>query len=582
MPFRRDQFLCLLRVMGLICAGSVASCASPDEPQESAAADIVLSNGKIYTVDEGTPWAQAIAIKDGRIQAVSADSDLSDRIGSDTRLVDLAGRLVLPSFGDAHVHPILGGISFAQCSMHDDSSVEDYLATVVTCLEETPGDDVIYGRGWGPGMFPPDGIPHKLLLDELAPDRPVILSSTGGHSLWLNSKALELAGITKDTPDPKNGRIDRDPLTGEPIGGLQESAMDLVAAFIPAPTAEQMEDAIVYAAEHFNSLGITNWLDAGIEVMPDGSSRTIDAYSAVQRDGRLNMRVSLALKWENERTNDQIDSLIAAAERARELGINAHSIKFYIDGVLVQHTAAVLEPYIGTDGNRGELQIPQDDFKAAVAAFDGRDFQIYVHALGDRAVREALNAIEASREKNGETGGHHILAHLSLVDPEDQPRFGELDVAANFQPLWACDHDYMRLTAEQVGEARMRHTYPANSILQSGGRLAYGADWPVASANPFEGLEVAVTRREPGMPDTNPLLEHESVTLEEAIKAYTIEVAHVTKLAEETGSLTAGKSADLIIVDQDIFSIPAHEISKTDVLLTLFRGRAVHGDWSQL
>lgn len=546
------------------------------------AADLVFINGKIYTVDDDVPWASAIAIGNGRIQSVGDEDAVAARIGAATTVIDLGGQLVLPSFGDAHVHPVLGGISFAQCSMHDGTSVEDYLATVANCMEEAPGDGVVFGRGWGPGLFPPDGIPHKSLLDEIAPDRPVILKSTGGHSIWLNSKALELAGISDNTPDPPNGRIDRDPETGEAIGGLQEAAMDLVAAYIPSPTGKQLEDAIVYAVEHFNRLGITNWLDAGVEVFADGSSPTIDAYKTVLQDGRLNMNVTVSLKWENDRGNEQVETLIAASKRAHESGIRADSVKFYLDGVLVQRTAAVLHPYMGTADEYGELQIPSDQLADAVAMLDAQDFQIFIHALGDRAVRKALDVIEESQWNGAEADPRHLIAHLSLIDPADQPRFGRLNVAANFQPLWACDHAYMRLTAEQVGEVRMRHTYPANSVLSAGGRLAYGADWPVASANPFEGLEVAVSRREPGMPDTHPLYEHEGVTLEEAIRAYTIEVARVTDLAEETGSLAAGKSADLIVVDQDIFSVPTHKISKTGVLLTLFRGRPVHGELDQL
>lgn len=555
----------------------LAACQAPPP-----AADAVLVNARIYTVDDENPWAAAIALKDGRIQAVGGANEISARIGPRTTVVDLAGRLVLPTFGDAHVHAVLGGITFAQCSIHDGASVEDYLEIVSRCIEDSPGDGVIFGRGWGPGLFPPDGIPHKSLLDEIAPNRPVILKSTGGHSIWLNSKALELAGITSDTPDPVNGRIDRNPETGEPIGGLQESAMDLVAAYLPAPTNQQLQDAIVYAVDHFNRLGITNWLDAGVEVHTDGTSPVIDAYSAVQEDGKLSMNVTVSLKWENEQGNEQIDTLIAAAEHAASLGIKTDSVKFYMDGVLVQRTAAVLHPYVGTDDEFGELQIPVDAFRDAVTRLDSQGFQIYVHAIGDRAVREGLNAIEASQQKGNVAHGRHLMAHLSLIDPADQPRFGELGIAANFQPLWACDNAYVRLTAQQVGSDRMQHTYPAKSIIQSGGRLAYGADWPVASANPFEGLEVAVSRREPGMPDVEPLYEHEGVSLEEAIEAYTLGVARVTDLAEETGSLTVGKSADLIVVNQDIFSIPTHKIGKTKVLITVFRGSPVYGDWSQL
>lgn len=580
MTLRKRTFMTEQNILKSFSAFLLASIITACEPAPSTA-DLVLTNGKIYTVDKDIPWAEAIAIKDGRIHAIGADDNASAWIGADTKVIDLGGKLVLPAFGDAHIHPILGGMSFAQCSMHGDKSVEDYIETVANCVDKTPAGSVIYGRGWAPGMFPPDGIPRKSLLDKIAPNHPVIISSTGGHSLWLNSRALELAGITKDTADPLNGRIDRDPATGEPIGGLQEAAQDLMAPYIPAPTDQQMQDAILYAVNHMNSLGITNWLDAGIEVAADGTSQTINAYGVLKEQGKLTMNVSLALKWENEQPLEQMANLFAAAEHASTFGINADSVKFYMDGVLVQHTAAVLEPYINTNGERGKLQIPMDVFREAVSKFDAHGFQVYVHAIGDRAVRESLNAIEEARAKNGTTNDHHMIAHLSLVDPEDQLRFGELGVAANFQPLWACNHDYMRLTAKQVGEGRMAHTYPSNSILKAGGRIAYGADWPVASANPFEGLEVAVTRREPGKPDTDPLYENEAVTLAQAIRSYTIDVAHVTNREAGTGSLTTGKNADLIIVDQDIFNIPAHEISKTNVLLTLFRGNSVYGNWPE-
>jgi len=548
----------------------------------SPVADLVFTNGNIYTVDEETPWAQSVSVKDGLIVALGSDEGAAHWIGPNTEVIDLDGKLVLPAFGDAHVHPIFGGLSFSQCSLHDDTSVEDYIATIETCIEDAPGDGVVFGRGWRPGLFPPDGIPHKDLLDALAPDRALIMQSTGGHSFWVNSMALQLADITQETPDPPQGRIDRDPATGELVGGLQETAMDLVRPLIPPPTDREMQDAIIYTVDLFNSLGITNWHDAGIEIEPNGESRTLDAYEHVRDQGRLSTHVSIALKWDNERSLDQLATIYDVTGRAKDIGFHADAVKLYMDGVIVQRTAAVLEPYVGTTDDFGELHIGIATLNDAVTALDAAGYQIFVHAIGDRAVRETLNAFERARSENGVTDNRHFIAHLNLVAPEDQPRFGQLSVAANFQPLWANENPYMSLTAERVGAQRMETIYPANSILQAGGRLAYGADWPVASANPFMGIEVAMTRQPPGAPDVAPLLTHEGVTLEDAIKAYTLDVAFVTHREDVTGSLTIGKSADLIIVDQDLFNIPVHEISNTRVLLTLFRGDAVYGSLSGL
>ena len=291
------------------------------------------------------------------------------------------------------------------------------------------------------------------------------------------------------------------------------------------------------------------------------------------------MNSNLSLKWENDQGIDQIATLLDAAKRAEENGINARSIKYYLDGVLVQQTAAVLEPYIGTSDQLGHLQIPIETLNQAVKVFDKKGFQAYLHAIGDRAVRVALDSVAYAKNKNSGLSGRHLIAHLSLVSKLDQKRFGELKVAANFQPMWAFNHEYMNLTAKQVGEARMADTYPSNSILKAKGSLAFGSDWPVASANPFEGLEVAVTRREPGKKDAAPLYESESITLEQAIYAHTMEVAIITNSENKTGSLSVGKNADLIVVDQDIFSVEPHEISKSKVLLTLLNGEPVFGTW---
>lgn len=572
---RRPSFprLLLSAVMPL----SAAACASSPSAAEPAA-ELLLTHARVYTVEAEAPWAESVAIRDGRIVAVGSDAQLAPLRGDATRVVDLGGRLVLPAFGDAHAHPVFGGMSHSRCSLHRGESVEDYRKIISGCVAGTPGSTAIYGVGWRDGLFPPDGVPHKDVLDAIAPDRPLIFLSVGGHSLWLNSKALEVAGITRDTPDPPNGHIDRDPATGEPIGGLQEAAMELVQAFIPSPTGKEMQDSIAYAARHFNSLGITSWHDAGIDVHPDGTSPTLDAYQAVRERGELTSHVSIALKWQNERALEQLPDLFRAAERARALGLAANGVKFYVDGVIPQRTAAMLEPYEESGDIRGTPQIPEALLKDAVREVDARGMQAHIHAIGDGAVREGLDAIAEARRHNGPRDHRHMISHLNVIDPADQPRFGELGAVAVFQPLWATHNPYMQLTAQRIGARRMGYSYPTHSVLKAGGRIAYGADWPVASANPLEGIQVALTRTVPGERNAEPLLIEERVTLAEAIEAYTLNVAYVNQLDTETGSIVVGKSADLIVLDRDIFRIPATEISSAKVLLTLFEGRAVFGD----
>lgn len=557
----------------------VAACQSMPAAALSAAdetADTILSNARVYTVETSQPWAEAVAIRDGKILAVGSVADIAARRGPQTEVVDLGGRLLMPAFGDAHAHPIFGGMSHARCALHSGRTVDDYRAIISACIAAAPDTGVIYGVGWEDSLFPPNGSPRKEVLDALATDRPLIFVSVGGHSLWLNSRALELAGITRDTPDPANGVIDRD-ASGEPSGALQEAAMALADAIVPAPTEADLQTAIAYTVEHFNSLGITSWHDAGVEFTADGGSSVIDAYRVVRDRGDLTMHVAIDLKWQNENTLDQLPALYRAQQTAADMGFVANSVKFYLDGVIPQQTAAMLAPYEGTDV-RGESHISPDILDLAVTTIEAHGMQAHVHAIGDGAVREALDAFAVARAHNGPMDGRHMISHLNVIDPADQPRFGQLGVTAIFQPLWACDEPYMRLTIERIGPARAGYIYPANSVLKGGGRIAYGADWSVASANPLEGLEVALTRIAPGVTDAAPLIAGERVTLEQAVRAYTLDVAYVNHLDDRTGSIAAGKSADLIVLDHDIFTIPATDISKTKVLVTLFEGRAVFGD----
>lgn len=545
-------------------------------PAAAETAELILTNARAYTVEAARPWAEAVAIRDGRILAVGTAAEVARLAGPDTRTVDLGGRLLMPAFGDAHVHPVFGGMAYSRCSLHSGRSVEDYARLIRACIDAHPGDGAVYGVGWEDGLFPPHGVPHKSVLDAISTERALVFESTGGHSYWLNSRALELAGIDRDTPDPVNGLINRDPATGEPVGALQESAMHLAEPLIPQPTAEDIQASILYTARHFNSLGITNWHDAGIDMDAEGRSQTLDAYRAVRDRGALTSHVSLAFTWDRARGLEQVPAILAASERAERWGLRARAVKFYTDGVIPQRTAAMIDPYEGSADERGALQISPEVLDAATTRLGAHGFQAHFHAIGDRATRVSLDAVAAARAA-GTPSYRPMISHLNVVDPADQPRFGALGVTAQFQPTWSSHYPYMDLTREAIGPVRSRSIYPAGSILRAGGRLAYGADWPVATANPLEGLQVAVTRTNYQDPSAGPLLPDEGVSLEEAVRAHTIEVAWVNGIDDLTGSIAPGKSADLIVLDQDIFAIPIDRVSQARVLLTLFRGEPVHG-----
>jgi predicted amidohydrolase YtcJ len=569
MPIPRLSDASRVAIALMAMAASPSAIAGPPQP-----ADTLLLNARVYTVDATHPWAQAVAIKAGRIEAIGSDAEVARLKGPHTQVVDVHGRLMLPSFGDAHVHPMFGGLSHTGCSLHEGRSVDDYKRIVAACVARTPGKGTIYGSGWQDGLFPPSGIPDKRILDSVSTDRAIILQSTGGHTVWVNSRALANAGITRDTPDPKNGKIDHD-AGGEPIGCLEEAAKDLVQAQVPPTTQRDREDALYYTLHTLNALGITNWQDALVEVAPDGSSPVVEAYHAVQQRGDFTANTTLDLLWANDRGPEQLPVLFRAAERADAEGVRVNAVKFLLDGVIPQHTAAMLEPYQASS-ERGDLEIPETVFKDAVRQVDAHGLQAHIHAIGDRAVHVALDAFEGARAA-GFTTSRDMVSHMNVIEPADQPRFGKFGVTAIFQPLWASDEPYMRLTIKAIGPDRSRYIYPEQGVLGNAGRIAYGSDWPVASADPLWGIEVALTRTDPDHPELEPLLPGEAVSLAEAIKDYTLEVAWVNRLEHETGSIEVGKSADLVILDKDIFRLAPKQIHTAKVLATIFRGKAVYG-----
>ena len=555
----------------LVLALLLAGCGEPPTTLDPGS-DLVLRGGRIYTVDDRRSWAQAVAVDHGRIVYVGSDAGVAAFIGSETEVVELSGRMVLPGFQDSHIHPISSGVEAAACDLNGLAGVAQYRAAINAYASANPDAPWILGGGWSMSVFGPGATPSRRILDEIVPNRPVYLSSQDGHTAWVNTVALELAGIDRNTPDPADGRIDRDPVTGEAIGSLQEGAMDLVASLIPPNTPQQNLAGLLYATRMLNSLGITAMQDAAV------SPESLATYAEAERTGQLTLRVVTALRWDRGRDRSQLNELISLREQYRSRLIDTGSVEIMQDGVMENYTAAMLEPYLLPDGTRGIPMIDPQELKRIVSELDGAGFQVHFHAIGDAAIRQSLDAVEQARIDNGERGNRHHISHLQLIDPADIPRFRELDVVANFQPLWAFADLYItELTLPFIGEQRARWLYPIRSVLDSGATVAFGSDWSVSSPNPFEQIETAVLRKDALNGDDVPFIPEERIDLASAIAAFTINAAFVNRLEQETGSVEAGKFADLIVLDQNLFDVAPEAISDTRVLLTLLQGRPVYG-----
>jgi predicted amidohydrolase YtcJ len=548
-------------------------------------ADLVLTNGAVYTVDAAERWAQAVAVGGGRIVAVGTDADVRELIGAGTEIVDLRGRMVLPGFQDAHVHAGAAGLDRLRCDLSPIHSAEGYLQAIRRYADAHPDADWILGGGWAMDVFP-GGTPSAAELDRAVPDRPAFLSNRDNHAAWVNSRALELAGIGAASADPADGRIEREN-GGIPQGTLHEGAMTLARRIMPPTPAQDIERALLIAQEYLHSLGITAWQDAIVgeyPTMPD----TRDIYPVLAERGALTARVVGALWWERGRGVEQIDDRIA--ERERSVGrYRATSVKIMLDGVCENRTACMLEPYLGPGGEptqgRGLSYVDPAELPGVLTRLDAEGFQVHIHVIGDGAVRAALDAIEAARHANGWSDHRHHLAHIQVVHPDDVPRFRQLEVVANGQPLWAANDPQMtELTLPVLGPERSAWQYPFGSLLRSGAVLAFGSDWPVSSPDPIEEIHTAVNRTTApgyayGGDDPRQLevfLPAERLTLSQAIRAFTMGSAYVNHLETETGSIEVGKLADLVVVSENLFALDPDELTSARVLLTLVDGRPVY------
>ncbi|HXH34778.1 MAG TPA: amidohydrolase [Plantibacter sp.] len=552
-------------------------------------ADTVFVEGTVFRSALLAPRPGAVAVTAGRITAL--DDDALASIGPDTELVDLDGGLLLPGFVDAHVHPVEAGLEQLACDLSAERTPAGYLAAISAYAAAHPERRWIVGGGWQQAAFP-GGTPLAADLDRIVPDRPVFLQNRDHHGAWVNSTALHLAGIDSTTPDPVDGRIERG-VDGTPNGSLHEGARALVSKLVPVDTTAEVAAALLAAQHTLHSFGVTGWQDA---IVGDYGSHTDTSptYLAAVEDGTLTSTVVGALWWDRERGLEQIDELIArratiaerqAATVDRPGSFTAGTIKIMQDGIPENRTAAMIDPYLRTCDcgeaavqDRGISFIDPAVLTEAVVRLDAAGFQLHFHAIGDRAVRECLDALEAARARNGVSTNRHHIAHVQIVHPDDLPRFAELDVAMNIQALWATwEPQMLELNLPLLGDERAGWQYPFGGALRLGAMLGAGSDWPVTTPDPWEALHVAVNRTLPADdPDHSPvpLNPGQALTLGQAVAAYT-DGSNRINHRDDAGRIEVGAIADLVVVDRDPFARPADQIVSTRTVSTWIAGRRV-------
>ena len=534
-------------------------------------ADLVLSGAAVYTMDAARSWAEAVAVRDGRIVFVGQAAEAKPWTGPRTRVLDLTGRMVLPGFHDAHIHPVSGGVELAQCDLNDLPTADAVVARVAQCAAAAGPDDWVVGGGWALPVFAA-GLARKETLDAVTGGRPAYLTAADGHSAWVNTKALAISGVTAATPDPENGRIERD-TQGAPVGTLRESAMGLVGRHVPAPTPALRLQGLRLALAKLAAAGVTAVQEAS------ASRAYLETYREAERKGLLTARVTAALGTDAGRGPEQVDEMERLRADFASARVRPVAAKIFADGVIEARTAAMIEPYLDRPGFRGEPNLPADRMNALVRRLAAGGFHVHVHAIGDRAIRETLDAMEAAAPEAARRDLRFQIAHAQLVRPVDVPRFRRLGVIANFQPLWAYADAYMKdLTWPALRRELWASVYPVRSLARAGAVVAFGSDWSVTSLNPLEIVQVAVTRQSPDEEPIEVMQPDERIDLPEALAASTIGAAYAMGLEEETGSIEVGKRADLVVLAENLFDVPPRRLGRTRVLMTLVDGAPVYAD----
>jgi predicted amidohydrolase YtcJ len=558
----------LVTVCGAVASGNFRA-TSPTP------ADFVVLHGRIYTVNPQQRWAEALAISRDKIVAVGSDKEIAEYRGARTQTIDAAGQVVLPGFTDSHNHFLEGSLSLDDPDLNDARSASDMRQILKNYESSHPGTGWVFGQGWSYDAFGVNGLPDKRMLDEIFPSRPVYLESFDGHTGWVNNKALALAHITRDTPDPPTGKIVRDASTKDATGVLKEDARHLVKSLIPPPAREDKLASLRKGLALANHYGLVRVHAAGEPPDTFGDFFDLDLFEQLRREGHLTVRFYVSRVIDPpELASEALASLENARNRYHDEWISVGAAKFFLDGVIEAHTAAMLSPYSDDPRISGSTLWAADKFNPAVAELDRRGFQIFTHAIGDRAVRLALDAYQRAELANGRRDARHRIEHIEIVSSEDIPRFASLNVIASMQPLHA--YPDAGVWSLHVGTEREKLGFAWNSLQKAGARLAFGSDWEVVTMNPWPGIQCAVTRQtDEGQPKGGWIPE-QRISVAQAIAGYTIGAAYAGHRETMEGSLEPGKLADLVIVSQNPFEIDPLRIGKTEVILTMVGGRVVY------
>lgn len=567
----------------LLAAAACMAAAGGGRPEAAAAAqaaDLVVTQGAIYTVEPANTWVEALAVKDGRYVFVGSAADARAWVGPETKVVDLGGRMAMPGLNDLHVHPLMGAIkALYECTFPFTAKPEDVASALAACAKQRPKGSWITGGQWGSSFFEQHELSSpREFLDRVTSDHPVFFNDDSGHNGWVNSAALKLAGIDASTPNPEGGTIVRGP-DGAPNGVLLETAARLFDKVIPDRTDAEYGAAAKEAARIANAYGITGIKDAG------AFHPAPRAFHLLDTQGDLTLHVAACLRTPYGPHSAPLDYEALEAERRqyRSRHVNTDFVKLFLDGVPTPaRTAAMIAPYVPDrqHGRKftGGLHIDPALLAAHLVELDRRGFTVKMHAAGDRAVRAGLDAIEQARKVNGRSGLRHELAHAGFIHPKDLPRFAQLDAVADFAPILWHPSPIIAAVIAAVGEKRGSQYWPTRSLLDSGAFIVSGSDWPAAvpDQNPWVGIEALVTRRDPRGETAGMLWKEEAATLEEAVRIYTLNGAVGLKAGDRTGSIAVGKSADFIVLDRNIFRVPIEDVGDTQVQQTWFEGRLVH------
>jgi predicted amidohydrolase YtcJ len=534
-------------------------------------ADVIVTNARIYTMDAKHKWAEAIAIRGEQIVAVGDRKTIDTFRGPSTKVIDADQHLVLPGFTDCHIHFMDGSLGLTQVDLNDAKTVEEIQKRVKAYADAHPNEPWIQGMGWTYPTFGASALPNKKILDDVVADRPVYLVAFDGHSSWANSKALAMAGIDRNTADPSNGKIVRDE-KGEATGALKEAAGDLVAAKIPKPTHAERLAALRKGIHEANKVGLVRVHSAG------GDFDYLDLFDELRKSGELTLRFYMSYFLDPPGLTPESTAKIEAARKQyNDNRISGGVVKTMLDGVVEAHTAAMLKPYSDDPTLSGKLFWDPDKYKAAIADLDARGFQIFTHAIGDKAVRLALDAYQNAATVNHTQDARPRIEHIETISAQDIDRFGKLGVIASMQPLHSYpDEDTLDIWARNIGPERAKRAWVWHSIEDKGGALAFGSDWPVVTLNPWRGVQTALTRQtDEGKPEYG-FVPQQRLSLDDTLRGYTLGAAFAGRREKTEGSIETGKLADLIVIDRNLFMIEPTEIGKTEVLMTMVGGKVVY------